>query len=527
MSIVPRKRREIVMDSKNMITELKKRRLNALQMGGPEKVKNRRNKGWLTARERIQKLIDRESFIEMGLLAHSDMPGMENKTPTDGLFCGYGCIDSRQVGIIVNDFTVLASTNARVNLKKMLQFKAQVVNRMQIPLIWLGEAGGARMPDAQGSVGNLSLTGGGVDSLMIEYTHFRKQPYIFAAMGECYGVADFQCCAADFVVQVKGSAISISGPRALGTAIGEAYTGEEMGGCEVHSKVTGMSDKVADDEDDCFRIIKEYLDYMPCNNAELPPKRPVPGGSKQRMESIIEVLPENPKRTYDMHRIVECIIDGGKYFELKTDFGKMLITCLARINGEVVGIIANNPIVNVGAMDTDALDKLTNFLCLCDSYNIPIIFLHDTPGHLVGKEAENKRVGAKVVNALQALFQVTVPKVSIIVRKTYGQATVNMCGPGVGPDFVVAWPTAEIGFMEPRIAAEVVFGSRPESERKRLVDKMIEDVSPYPAAGAYYLQDIIDPRETRNYLIRVLKVVRASRNRGIGEHKLANWPKKF
>ncbi len=515
------------MYSKDVTKDLERRRFKALQMGGSEQVKKQRAKGRFTARERIKKLLDPESFNEMGLLAHSDMPGMENRTPTDGLICGYGSINGRQTGLIVNDFTVLASTNARVNLKKMLQFKAQVVNRMQIPLIWLGEAGGARMPDAQGSAGNLSLTGGGVDSLMVEYTHFRKQPYIFAAMGECYGVADFQCCVADFVVHVKGSAISISGPRALGTAIGEAYTGEEMGGWEVHSKRTGMTDKVAEDEDDCFRIIKEYLDYMPGNNAELPPKRPVPGGSEQRMEKILEVLPENRKRTYDMHGIVECIVDGGKCFELKPDFGKMLITCLARINGEVVGIIANNPLVNVGAMDTDALDKLTSFLCLCDSYNISLIFLHDTPGHLVGKEAESKRVSTKVVNALQALFQVTVPKISIIIRKSYGQATVNMCGPGVGPDFVVAWPTAEIGFMEPRIAAEVVFGSRPESERERLVEKMVDDVSPYPAAGAYYLQDIIDPRETRNYLIRILQIVRASKNKGIGEHNLGNWPKKF
>ncbi|MBN2124283.1 MAG: carboxyl transferase [Deltaproteobacteria bacterium] len=515
------------MHFKKVIADLEARRLKAFQMGGGEKVCKQQEKGCLTARERIQRLLDKGSFLEMGLFAHSDMEGMEDRTPTDGLICGYGCIEGRQVAIIVNDFTVLASTNARVNLKKMLQFKGQVVNRMEIPLIWLGEAGGARMPDAQGSLGNLSLTGGGVDSLMVEYTHYRKQPYIFAAMGECYGVADFQCCVADFVVQVKGSSVSISGPRALGTAIGEAATPQEMGGWEIHSKLTGMADKVAEDEIACFRIIKEYLDYMPNNNAELPPKRPVPDGSEQRMESIIDVLPESRKRAYDMHKIVKCIVDGGSYFELKPDFGKMLITCLARINGEVVGIIANNPIVNVGAMNTDALDKLTSFMCLCDSYNIVMIFLHDTPGHLVGKEAESKRVSAKVVNALQALFQVTVPKISIIVRKTYGQATVNMCGPGVGPDFVAAWPTAEIGFMEPRIAAEVVFGTRPEQERELLVEKMIEDVSPYPAAGAYYIQDIIDPRQTRDYIVRLLNIVRASKNRGIGKHNLCNWPKKF
>jgi methylmalonyl-CoA decarboxylase subunit alpha len=461
------------------------------------------------------------------MLAHSDMRGMENRTPGDGLICGYGYIDGRQVALIANDFTVLASTNARINLKKMLQFKAQAANRLQIPLIWLGEAGGARVPDAQGSLGSLSLTGGGVDTLMPEYTHFRQQPYIFAAMGECYGVADFQSCAADFVVQVKGSSISISGPRALGIAIGQTYTGEEMGGWEVHSKVTGMADVVAENENSCFKIIKEYLAYMPSNNSELPPKKGVPGGSEQRIEGIIDILPENNKRSYDMHKIIECIVDGGKHFELKPEFGKMLITCLARINGEVVGIIANNPIVNVGAMDTSALEKLTSFLCLCDSYNIAIIFLHDTPGHLVGKEAETKKVSEKVVNALQALFQVTVPKVSIVVRKTYGQAMVNMCGPGAGPDFIAAWPSAEIGFMEPQIAAEVVFGSYSKSRRKLLVDKMIKDSSPYPAAGAYYIQDIIDPRETRNYIIRILKIVRSSKNKGIGEHRLANWPKKF
>jgi acetyl-CoA carboxylase carboxyltransferase component len=463
----------------------------------------------------------------MGLLAHSDVPGMEDVTAADSLICGYGCIDGREVGLIVNDFTVLASTNARINLKKMLHFKEQVVNRMRIPLIWLGEAGGARMPDAQGSVGSLSLTGGGTNSLMTEYAHFRIQPYIFAAMGECYGVADFQCSVADFVVQVKGSAISISGPRALRKAIAQEHSGEEMGGWEVHSKITGMTDKVAENEDECFRIIKEYLSYMPSNNSELPPKRPVPEGSDERIGQILDVLPQDRKHVYDMHRIVECIVDGSRYFELKPEFGKMLITCLARINGEVVGIVANNPLVNVGAMNTDALDKMTSFLCLCDSYNIALIFLHDTPGHLVGKEAESKRVSSKVVNALQALFQVTVPKVSIIIRKTYGQATVNMCGPGVGPDFMVAWPTAEISFMEPRIAADVVFGNRPESERELLLEKMIDDVSPYPAAGAYYLQDVIDPRETRNYLIRTLKLARASKNRGIGEHRLANWPKKF
>ncbi len=510
-----------------LLKELEEKRRKALQMGGVEKIQRKHNQGWLTARERIDRLLDADSFMEMGMLAHSAMPGMEEKTPADSLICGYGIISARKVGIIANDFTVLASTNAEVNLKKLLQFKTQVKDRMQVPLIWLGEAGGARMPDCQGSKKVFSLTGGGTDTLMPEYTHFRSQPFIFAAMGECYGVADFEACLADFVVQVKGSAISISGPRALGRAIGQTYSGEEMGGWEVHSRITGMADQVAEDEDDCFRIIKNYLDYMPNNNSELPPVRPVPIGSGERMANILTILPENRKRVYDMHKIIEYIVDGGEYLELKPEFGKMLITCLARINGGVVGFIANNPMVNMGAMDTNGLDKLTSFLCLCDSYNIPLIFLHDTPGHLVGKEAEQKRVGAKVVNALQALFQVTVPKISIIVRKSYGQATINMCGTGAGPDFSVAWPTAEIGFMDPLIAADVVYGNRSEEERKRLSEEMIRDLSPFPSAGGYYLQDIIDPRDTREYLVKVLKTVRDSKNKGIGEHRLANWPTKF
>jgi acetyl-CoA carboxylase carboxyltransferase component len=515
------------MGIEDLLKELEQKRHQFLQMGGPDKVKRQHDKGRLTARERIDRLLDPGSFMEMGLFAHSDFPGMEDKTPADSLICGYGLINGRRVAVIANDFTVLASTNAKVNLKKLLAFKTQVKEKMRIPLIFLGEAGGARMPDCQGSKEVCALSGYGLDGLRPEYTHFRAQPFIFAALGECYGVADFQANLADFVVQVKGSSISVSGPRALGRAIGQTYSGEEMGGWEIHSRITGIADKVAEDDEECFRIIRTYLDYMPDNQSEIAPVKPVPEGSEGRMARILDVLPENRKRAYDMHGIIDCIVDGGECFELKSEFGSMLITTLARVGGEVVGIVASNPIVNMGATNTDALDKMMSFLCLCDSYNIPLIFLHDTPGHMVGKDAEAKRVGAKVVNALQCLFQVTVPKIAIIVRKSYGQVTINMCGQGGGPDFLVAWPTAEIGFMDPLIAADVVYGSLPEEERMKEVDKMIGDSSPYPAAGAYYIQDIIDPRETRNYLIKVLRIVRDSENRGLSEHRLANWPTKF
>ncbi len=512
---------------RDLLDELKEKRKRFLGMGGSEKVKKQHERGWLTARERIRKLLDPNSFIEVGLFAHSDSPGMEERTPADGLICGYGLMDGRRVAVIANDFTVLASTNAKVNLKKLLLFKTQVKERIKVPLVFLGEAGGARMPDCQGSKEICDLTGYLPDGLMPEYTNFRTQPFVFAAYGKCYGVADFQANLADFVVQVKGSVISVSGPRALKKAIGQAYSGEEMGGWKVHARITGITDMVAEDEVASFQIIKEFLSYMPTNQSELPPKKSVPPGSEERMSRILELLPENRKRAYDMHRIIECIVDGGECFELKPEFGAMLITGLARINGEVVGIVANNPIVNMGATNTDALDKMMDFLCLCDSYNIPLVFFHDTPGHMVGKEAESKKVGAKVVNALQCLFQVTVPKIAIIVRKTYGQATINMCGIGGGPDFIAAWPTAEIGFMDPSIAVDVVYGNLPEKDRQKMIDKMRGDNSPYPAAGAYCLQDIIDPRETRDYLIKVLKIIRDSEDKGMSKHLLANWPTKF
>jgi acetyl-CoA carboxylase carboxyltransferase component len=514
------------MDYEQLLKQLEARKRKALGQGGQEKVKRHHARGRITARERIGKLLDSDSFLELGLLAHSDWPGMAEKTPADGLIVGFGKINGRRVAVSANDFTVVASTNAKINLRKLLQFKTQV-NKFGIPYIHLGEAGGARMPDCQGADRVFELGGGGIETLKEEYTHFREHPYLFAAMGECYGVADFQACVADFVVQVKGSAISVSGPRALSRAIGQTFTGEEMGGWEIHSRITGMTDKVAEDEEHGLEIIKKYLDYMPNNNKELPPIRPVPAGSDERMAKILDFLPENRRRTYDMHKIIECIVDGGEYFELKPEFGSMLITCLARINGQVVGINASNPIVNAGATNTDALEKSTSFLCLCDSYNIPLIFLADTPGHFTGKEAEQKRVGSRVVNQLQALFQVTVPKITINIRKNYGQAMVNTCSAGAGHDFLVAWPTAEFGFMDPAIGADVVYGNLPDEERQKKVEKLIADTSPYPAAGSYWIQDIINPYDTRKYIISVLDIVRDSENQGMSRHLLANWPKKF
>jgi acetyl-CoA carboxylase carboxyltransferase component len=218
---------------------------------------------------------------------------------------------------------------------------------------------------------------------------------------------------------------------------------------------------------------------------------------------------------------------------LKPDFGKTVITALARVDGKVVGIIANQPMYMAGAMDTDGIDKGISFLCLCDTFNIPLLFFHDTPGFLVGREAERKRVAARVINFLNALALVSVPKISIVVRKTYGMAYWNMCGAGCAPDFHVAWPTAEMSFVSPEIAANVVYGGKPSDSSnsqelwQERVQQMIDDASPYPAAQMHYLHDVIDPRQTRQYIIKSLEISYNSRTRGLSENKLANWPTKF
>ena len=514
------------------LEELKRRKEKALRMGGPEKVQRQHDQGRLTARERIEQLLDPGSFLEVGMFNCSDMPGMEDKTPGDSKIAGYGKINGRMVAIIANDFTVLAATSSRVAGKKEreLTFLAE---RRGFPIIYLGEAGGARMPDIMGSKGLASIGGGGFDTFSQHFSRIRNTPTVTGIMGECYGMPTWMACLADFVVQVKGSAMAVSGPRVLELAISEKVTSEELGGWKLHSEVTGMADRVAENERECFATIREFLDYMPSHCGELPPMKPAPEGSGEGRDRILNILPEKRNRAYDMNRIIKIIVDESKIFQIKPSFGRTVITCLARIGGRVVGIVANQPLVNGGAMDTDGIDKVTSFYCLCDSFNIPLLFLHDIPGFLVGKEAERRRVGARVINNMNALAQVTVPKISVIIRKSYGMAFWNMAGSGCATDFLVAWPTAEMSFVDPEVAVNVVFGGKVElsseskAEKQKLLEQMIKDSAPYAAAGMHYIHDVIDPRETRQYIIRALEFCQETKKKGIGEHRLANWPTKF
>jgi len=520
------------MPFEKQLEEFERRRARALEMGGEEKVRRQHERGRGTARGRLDQLLDPGSFLELGRFNHSDMPGMEERTPADGKVCGYGMIDGRRVAVLSNDFTVLAATTSRVAIHKEGELKVLAALRGH-PVVYLAESGGARMPDIMGSAGLASYGGGCFDTYLQVMSRVRQTPMVTAVMGECYGMPTWMACLADFVVQVKGSAMGVSGPRVLELALGERVTDEELGGWRVHAEITGNTDRVADDEAACFALIRRYLAYMPSHCDELPPRAAVPEGSGAGMDRILDQLPEKRNRGYDMHRILECIVDRESLFPLKPDFGRSAITALARVEGRSVGVVANQPCFNAGAMDTDGIDKVISFLCLCDSFNIPLLFLHDIPGFLVGREAERKRVAAKVMNYMNALGLVTVPKISVIVRKTYGMAFWNMCGSGCAADFLVAWPTAEMSFVDPVIAANVVYGARADASDRQseswqqLVQQLVDDASPYGAAGRHYIHDVIDPRETRRYIAQALEISFNRRRGGIGDHRLANWPTKF
>ena len=502
------------------------------KMGGEEKIARQHARGRMTARERIDLLLDPGTFLEIGRFNHSDEAGMAEKTPADSKVSGWGEINGRTVAVLANDFTVLSATSSRVAGRKEGELKVTAAKR-GYPVIYLGEAGGARMPDIMGSAGLASFGGGGFDTFLQAMSRVRQSPLITAILGECYGMPTWMACLSDFVVQVKGTAMGVSGPRVVSIALSEEVTDEELGGWKVHAEITGNIDRVAETEEECFRIIREYLSYMPSHTDELPPESPVPEGSGEGMPGILDLLPERRNRAYDMNRILKTLADRDSLFPIKPLFGKSVITSLGRVAGRVVGLVANQPMFQGGAMDTDGIDKVISFLCLCDSFNIPLVFLHDIPGFIVGKAAERKRVAARVMNFMNAIGLLTVPRISIVVRKTYGMAFWNMGGSGCGSDFLVAWPTAEMSFVDPEIAANVVFGGKkPEGEKegedwRKLIDGMIEDASPYAAAGRHFIHDVIDPRETRNYIIRALQISQGGRDKGLSRQRLANWPTKF
>jgi acetyl-CoA carboxylase carboxyltransferase component len=505
------------------LEELRRRREKALGMGGPERLARRRAEGVLNARERLDRLLDPGSFRESGLLATSYRPEAREKTPADGKITGFGTIEGRPVAVVSNDFTVLGASSSVVNGKKIKHIR-QVAAESGMPLVLLGESAGARMPDRMGAAGRAIL---GQDPT--EYLRDRRTPWASALLGSSYGSSTWYACLSDFVVMRKGATMAVASGRVTALAIREAVDPEELGGWKLHTATTGLVDAAVDTDEEALEMVKRFLSYLPSHSGEAPPVAQVPAGSDDAIADILEVVPESRAKVYDSREVIRRVLDAGSLFEMKGRFAKSLVTALGRIAGRTVGVIANNPKFKGGSIDVDACAKATSFLVLCDSFNIPIVFLVDQPGFLIGMEGELRGAPGRIMNWMNALSLVSVPRISITLRKNYGQAYLNMGG-GRNSDEAACWPSGDFGFMDPATGVNVLHGLRHEDDPerfKRLMDEISQDSAPWALAGLYESKAVIDPRETREYLKQTLAIHSRRPTAGVGAHRLACWPTSY
>ena len=495
----------------------------ALGMGGSEKLAKRRSQGILNARERLDLLLDENSFYELGRHARAMRPEVRHKSPADGKISGIGTIAGRPVAALSNDFTVLGASSSVINGKKMRHLR-ELADTRGMPVIFLGESTGARMPDRMGAPGRAIL---GQDPL--EFRRTRRTPWASALLGSCYGSSTWFGCMSDFVVMRKGATMAVASSKVTSLAINQPIDPEDLGGWRLHTGTTGLVDVATDTDEEALELIKKYLSYMPDHSGVAPPLAEIPKGSGEDPEKILEFFPEQRSTTYDVKKILEVIVDKDSLFEMKPRFGKSIVTTLSRIGGRSAGIVASNPRNKGGAIDVDACRKATSFIVMCDSFNIPLVFMVDQPGFLIGIEGEKLGAPSKIMNWMNALSQCTVTKVSITTRKNYGQAYLNMGG-GRTSDASACWPTADLGFMDPKVGVNVLFGVKQEEEPERfaeLVEEISQDSSAWSLAALYETHSVIDPRETRDYLIDTFNALEGPAGSKVGEHLLHNWPTSY
>lgn len=504
------------------VQEHASRRDKALAMGGAAKIAQRSADGILNARERIDRLVDPGTFFETGLFATSIRPEVRDQSPADGKITGYGKLDGREVAIVSNDFTVMGASSSTVNSAKVGRIK-QVAGRHGLPMVFLGESTGARMPDVMGAAGV------GAGDRPTQYRRTRETPWVSAVLGHCYGSSSWYAALADFVVMRKGAITAVSSVKLTSMAISEAVDPESLGGWKLHTEVTGMVDLAVDSDEEALAAVRRFLSYLPSHHEEAPPVHAVPAGSGDDAHRILDLLPEARSQVYDVRKILNLIFDRDSVFELKPRFGKSIVTALTRLNGRTVGVVASNPMAKGGAIDPDSCEKVVSFLVLCDSFNIPLVFMVDQPGFLIGVEGERKGAIGRVMNWMNALSLVTVPKISVVMRKSYGQAVLNMGGAG-NADAVVCWFSAEINFMDPRSAVRIVHGVTEQDDPERfqtLLGEMTRGTSAYDAAAVNAAQMVIHPAETRATLTRLLEIHELRLSDGVGEHLMRTWPTSY
>ena len=483
-------------------------------MGGRDRIDHLHREGRLTAREHIEALVDPGSFREIGTFAVSARLEDRESTPGDGKIGGHATVGGLPVTVCTDDETVKRASSGRVGgdkLERMYSFALRSGN----PFVHLGMTGGARLPDLLGSAG---LTAFPPTDLFADRD--RRIPLVSGIVGDSYGGSSFRSAVSDLVVQLRGTCMAVVSSRVMRAATGEDCTPEELGGVGVGESLTGQVDVAVDDYRQMCDVIRRFLDVMPSNSGQAPRVLEPPASSAERA-GIENLVPTRRSRAYDMRKVLSQVLDPGSYCGIADRFGPSLLCGLGRLGGFPVGVIASQPLVMAGTITPDACTKMVRHMVLCDSFNLPIIFLQDTPGFMVGRGAEHARLLTGVGRLFTAWNQITTPVISLVVRKAFGLAYYAMGGTAIGSSLHLSWPAAEISFMDPGVGASVLTTGK--FSRDGDFDDFVYDTSPYPAAGLGRIDEIIAPSETVEWL--TWAVGRLWMPDGMNsEGRLRNWP---
>ena len=496
---------------------LEKRRAEAELGGGEQRLKAQHQKGKLSARERLDLLLDEGSFVEFDrFVVHrsTDFGLDDQKIYGDGVVTGYGRIEGRLVYVFSQDFTVFGGSLSESFAEKIVKVMDLAV-RNGAPVIGLNDSGGARIQE-----GVVSL-GGYAEIFLRNTLASGVVPQISAILGPCAGGAVYSPAITDFTYMVRHTSyMFVTGPNVVKTVTHEDVSMEQLGGADTHASVSGVAHFALDSEPACLQAIRDLFRFIPSNNVETPPKGAGGDSHDRRDEELLDVVPDNPNKPYDMHDVIRRVVDDGEFYEVHKDYAGNILCGFAHLGGTSVGIVANQPSVLAGVLDINASVKGARFVRFCDAFNIPIVTFEDVPGFLPGVAQEHGGIIRHGAKLLYAFCEATVPKLTVITRKAYGGAYDVMSSKHIRGDYNVAWPTAEIAVMGPKGAVEILFRKDIEASKdpEKATDAKIEEyrdkfAHPYIAAGRGYLDDIIDPRDTRPRLISALESLSTKRDR--------------
>ena len=491
-------------------------RAQAMTGGGSERVRAQREKGKLSARERLELLLDRDSFVELDrFVTHrsSEFGLQERRILGDGVVTGYGAVGGRPVYVFSQDFTVFGGSLSEAHAEKIVKIQ-ELALRNGAPIVGLNDSGGARIQE-----GVVSL-GGYAEIFLRNTLSSGVIPQISVVLGPCAGGAVYSPAITDFVFMVRGiSYMFVTGPEVVKTVTHEDVDMEGLGGADVHAARSGVAHFSLDSETACLEAVQELLSFLPSNNTETAPSRETDDPSDRADDKLLEVIPDSPNKPYDMYDVIESVVDDEAFFEVHAQFARNLIVGFAHLGGHSIGIVANQPAFLAGVLDVDSSVKGARFVRFCDAFNIPLVVFEDVPGFLPGVGQEHGGIIRHGAKLLYAFCEATVPKLTVITRKAYGGAYDVMSSKHIRGDINLAWPTAEIAVMGPQGAVEILFkgeiaGAEDQAAatEARVAEYRKKFAHPYVAAGRGYIDDVIDPRETRPRLVSALNMLRDKRD---------------